>query len=729
MTPKQLKSIQARIETALAERRYSVALIELKSMAEASGASWEIRMEVEHVGSTYRMLADYALDGVPDPSRADMLDKIDADIRRICDNVMREKEAELSSTLYFNTLRYERSQTSDSLPDMLTQYSALYNEHSMSVFTGGTTSAAMRSRLEALAMRIFSRIWVSSPLSRHDCDALDAFMRDGSMPVYARKQFVSALSLGALEYFDARRIALLADVYENCADGIDVRAICGLLLALWKWRDTAIPSKLQARLEAVADSQDWERDVRTVFMQFIRARDTERVTRTMNDEVIPRMMKLRNDIGKLADIENPEDLAGIEANPEWGELMKKSGIEDELKKLTEMQTEGADVLMSTFSHLKSFTFFNDIANWFLPYHTDATVLDSITGKGAIDYLSLVNVSPMLCDGDKYSMALSLERVPDAQRNMLLGQLAGHAREFENMSSGHTGNESRDREIDLYVKDLYRFYNLFRRKGEFYNPFAAPINLVEIKLLSKALSDADMLAAVSEFYFRHGYFSEALNVYRRMIEDSPLDDSLYQKAGYCLQKLGDIAGALDMYRKGELINPSSTWLLKRIAVCSKMTGHSDEALRYFKQVAERQPDDLNVTMNIGHCEMELGNYSEALRHYYKVEYIKGAADRTSRPIAWCCFLSADYDKSLSYYGRIDEADRSASDWLNMGHLFMGMNRFRDAVDHYSKALDKMNRDMDRFARHMHDDASYLAAAGIDPLMTAIVLDTVNKTLYD
>lgn len=56
MTPKQLKSIQARIETALAERRYSVALIELKSMAEASGASWEIRMEVEHVGSTYRML-------------------------------------------------------------------------------------------------------------------------------------------------------------------------------------------------------------------------------------------------------------------------------------------------------------------------------------------------------------------------------------------------------------------------------------------------------------------------------------------------------------------------------------------------------------------------------------------------------------------------------------------------------------------------------------------------
>lgn len=66
---------------------------------------------------------------------------------------------------------------------------------------------------------------------------------------------------------------------------------------------------------------------------------------------------------------------------------------------------------------------------------------------------------------------------------------------------------------------------------------------------------------------------------------------------------------------------------------------------------------------------------------------------------------------------------------MGHLFMGMNRFRDAVDHYSKALDKMNRDMDRFARHMHEDASYLAAAGIDPLMTAIVLDTVNKTLYD
>lgn len=728
MTPQQLKTLHDRITGALDRRRFSEAIAQLKTMAEASAASWDIRSEADRVASTYAMLSDYALGGSPDPSRADMLARIDNDIRRICNLILRDKESELSNTLYFSTVRYERMQT-DTIASLLDTYAARYSDMAMLVFAPQSGKAEQLQReLDSLALRIFNRVWVSCPLSKSDAEAIAARVADGSLPEYLVAQMVSALSLGCLQYFDARRVELLADIYERGTDRCALRALVGILLILWRWRSNPIDGKLKARLEHIAELPDWDKDVRLAFMQFIRARDTERVTRAMNDELIPRMMKLRDKLGKFAEMENPEELAALEENPEWEEMMRDSGIEDSLKKLNDMQEEGADVMMSTFSHLKSFNFFNDIANWFLPFHTDASALADIKGTGALDYLALVSASPMLCDSDRYSMALSLDRVPESQRNMLLSQLSGHAKAFEEMAESNVGDKKRETLISGYVKDLYRFYNLFRRKGEFYNPFAAPINLAEIDLLAPALSGGGILATVAQFYFAHGYFAEALNVYRRLIDDNPLDETLYQKAGYCKQKLGDVQGALEMYRRSELINPSSTWTIRRIAYCSKMLGDADEALRYFNMLAEKFPDDLKVTMSIGHCRMELGEYDAALQCYHKVEYIKGEADATSRPIAWCSFLSGDYKKAASYYARLDKEKLTAADCLNMGHLDMAMKNYRRAADNYYAALQCMERDFDKLSEAVDADRKYLDAAGVDGLMTDIVLDAVDSRLW-
>lgn len=78
----------------------------------------------------------------------------------------------------------------------------------------------------------------------------------------------------------------------------------------------------------------------------------------MQNEVIPEMMKLRPDImRKFKDIRNDdEDIMSMEENPEWEELLNGSGLRDSLKEFGELQMEGSDVMMSTFSHLKSFPF-------------------------------------------------------------------------------------------------------------------------------------------------------------------------------------------------------------------------------------------------------------------------------------------------------------------------------------------------------------------------------------
>ena len=44
----------------------------------------------------------------------------------------------------------------------------------------------------------------------------------------------------------------------------------------------------------------------------------------------------------------------LENNPEWEEMLEKNGLADKMRELTEMQSEGADLMMVTFSNLKGF---------------------------------------------------------------------------------------------------------------------------------------------------------------------------------------------------------------------------------------------------------------------------------------------------------------------------------------------------------------------------------------
>lgn len=77
----------------------------------------------------------------------------------------------------------------------------------------------------------------------------------------------------------------------------------------------------------------------------------------MNEELLPEMMKLGPSLYKKIRQEDlMNDINALEENPEWQEMLDKSGITDKLKELTDLQMEGADVFMSTFSHLKSFPF-------------------------------------------------------------------------------------------------------------------------------------------------------------------------------------------------------------------------------------------------------------------------------------------------------------------------------------------------------------------------------------
>ncbi len=75
-----------------------------------------------------------------------------------------------------------------------------------------------------------------------------------------------------------------------------------------------------------------------------------------------------------------------------------------------MQEDGGDVFMSTFANLKSFPFFSDVVNWFMPFHLDNLTVKNALGSELSAIGNLVLSSPFLCNGDKYSFILALSSV-------------------------------------------------------------------------------------------------------------------------------------------------------------------------------------------------------------------------------------------------------------------------------------------------------------------------------
>lgn len=102
---------------------------------------------------------------------------------------------------------------------------------------------------------------------------------------------VSAVFMGLMEQYDERRMLFLMDAYASADDEVSVRALCGMLVGMWLYRTRHMSQRLRNRLAALKDMPGWTLDVRMATMQFVRSRDTERITRKFNEEVIPEMMK------------------------------------------------------------------------------------------------------------------------------------------------------------------------------------------------------------------------------------------------------------------------------------------------------------------------------------------------------------------------------------------------------------------------------------------------------
>ena len=127
----------------------------------------------------------------------------------------------------------------------------------------------------------------------------------GKFEWHEMASFVSAITLSSLRIWDPAKLRLLAKLYTDQTPHVPERALTGLVLSLYYYDDrlSLYPEVMQTDKGACRKQTASGSKCRTVVLQAIRSRDTEKLSRRMNEEILPKVVKLRPRIEEKLDLD------------------------------------------------------------------------------------------------------------------------------------------------------------------------------------------------------------------------------------------------------------------------------------------------------------------------------------------------------------------------------------------------------------------------------------------
>uniref|UniRef100_UPI003561B192 tetratricopeptide repeat protein n=1 Tax=Draconibacterium sp. TaxID=1965318 RepID=UPI003561B192 len=343
------------------------------------------------------------------------------------------------------------------------------------------------------------------------------------------------------------------------------------------------------------------------------------------------------------------------------------------------------------------------------------------------FLKAIAAAPVLCNSDKYSFCFSLQNIPAENREFMAEGLKAEMQQFDELQNDEvlTAPGKKAAYIsNLYIQDLYRFFKLHPRKTDFEDIFNWRFDFHNKQVLGETLKeDANIVRNIAEYYFLKNYYNEAAEVFNYLLSEEKSGE-LYQKLGYCYQKLGDFELALKAYKSAELFELNKKWNLNKIALCYRNLKQPKKALEYYREVETLDEDNLNVQLNIGHCLLELDRFEEALKTYFKVEYLMPDNKKVWKPIGWCSLVSGKFEQAEKYFKKLLDDSPNKHDLMNMGHVQWCLGKRKEALEYYKQSIVKTEFTEREFFEVFHEDLHYLTGLGIDKDDVPIMLDQLR-----
>lgn len=731
MENNELIKLRRNIYTKLEQSRLSETFDDVEKLIDATQTAG-MRDEVDQLKMSYRFMLQYLSQGVLDPQRDEVLSRIIQSLYLITDCCTINEQEKLSHEVFYMR---RRELNGTPLSMLIEKWKTTLHKHELlsSVPAEQRNNEAITSTLrdcEHSETAIFNKLWCSFPVSIDDSQAVKDIIADDAIPSHAKCLFLSGWFLGLMKFYDETKLASLIEIYTTAQDEeVQIRALIYAILTLYIYKTRTEGSiAIEKRTAALIEHPNFASDFATLQFLLARSRNTDNISRRVREDLMPGLMNMSPDlIKKIKDKNAPLDIADLEANPEWQEFLDNSGITKKMEEFNEMQLDGNDVFISTFSHLKSFPFFQTMSNWFIPYHKNHTVIRNTFGDDENALRSIISNAPFLCNSDKYSFCLSMASVPQSQRQMMLNQVKEQNAGLKELTNAQLPDKKKMREsiANKHIQDLYRFFKLFSRRNEFVRVFDMNMDMMSLKYFSHFTDAPQTSTVIAEFYFKNKFYDDAIKYYNHVMANSEtVNPHIFQKMGFAYQNLDNPRAALRAYNKHLLAHEDDVWTLKHMATCYRQLKRYDRSLDYYYKVEELQPQSVAAVLNIGSVLLESGDIEKALQYYMKADFMEGAKHKAWRPIAWCSFLAGNDERALNYYDKIINEDTpTGQDYLNRAHVMLCNKRIPKAIDNYKKSIEKEDS-FESFTQNFYKDSEQLNKRGITTQDMALIVDALR-----
>lgn len=694
--------------------------------------NWELQNRLEQAQTSYQYMLQYMKQGTEDPERHKLYTRLLAETWEIADQTRLILLENVSSRYYIWLRKGCKYPVPVQSPgEILKELEAYTDDMAVSLLNPSDMKTINKviERHETAQQDIALSTWGNSAWTTTEAAEAQLYLKSELISSIDLCLFTSMVTLSLIECFDARKLSWLMDAYTHADTQVNQRALVGIAIILHCHPDRiSLYPDLTARLSLLDENGNFGKQLNRVYMQLLYSKETDKINKKMQEEIIPEMIKNANAVSNIMkfDLENSSE--DNDRNPDWEKVINQPEFENKMREMNELQMSGADINMSTFAHLKSYPFFQKPYNWFLPFdkrHSSIVNIYGLNLDNESSTLSFILRVGNYCNSDKYSLCLMMGSLPSQQRQQMLQQMnvQGISEAMEDQINQYSQRSEQPETIsNLYIHDIYRFFKLNQRRSEFRDPLKEDIALHKIPALKEILGKPELQKAIADFYFAQEHPIEALQIYLDLIDNNHADADLFQKAGYSLQKEKRYKEAIEAYRKADVLKPDHVWTIRHLAVCYRQCGDYASALEYYKKAESIQPENKNIIFAIGSCLAEQERYDEALQQFFKLDFMENNSLKAWRAIGWCSFVSGKYQQAMKHYEKVIAAKPTATDYLNAGHVAWSLGNLEKTCEYYEKSILELGG-KEAFLEVFLKDKETLLKQGIASEDIPLVLDLI------
>lgn len=698
------------IQTKLRKENLAETFPLIRQKAQEMG-DWGLLEEVEKLWMTYQQLLQFMLQGINDAQRERIRTNICHQLGFVASRLERlERIKNHAEERYVSVSKEVKKIPSfesivSQLETVSQEMEEVANDELLRDSIRQHRIEALKDEHESVMLNLFNWTWTSELWQHADVELANRIIFSDCITANDKAVFIAAVALSLFEFVDAAKVLFLLDCYLVEEDIVSQRALVGFLLVFHFFFNQLKDNKdLQDRLRIYSDDATFIHDLYATMMQLQLSCTTDSVSNRMRNEILPALMQGFKK-KKQAEKKNIDPDAFIQngENPEW---MSDEKMDKKMQEMAELQLDGADVYFASFSTSKGYSFFNQMAHWFYPFSLENNGIPELKkfydGKVNQVIRLILNASPF-CNSDKYSLCFTFSD---------LGQMAANAMESQINSQIPDGldiDEIADsaelhqpKKADFrrhYVFDLYRFYYIYPYKYQFTNPFKLlkehPITPFSNPWLEELMAnDQEELAQYADFLMRKEFYQSALDIFTT-IADNEFDPelaSIWQKIGFCHQKLNHTEDAIHAYTVANSIKPNSKWTLSHLAMLCYHSGKMEDAAKYYQELLEINPESLKYLMNSAQSLMQCDQYEEALPLLYKASFLDEESPSVKLQLAWCLMVNGKKDEALKlFYGLKTEGAKLLEESILVGLITLIEGKTMEAYQFMSAFINHNNKD--------------------------------------